>query len=134
MATVGNANIDITADSSQAESKMSGFIGSIKKIGSIATGVVGGLAIFDTLKSTFGGLYNSTINANASMEQYQNTLSVVMRSSEKAADMMNWVKDFAASTPFEIPGLVEATTAMTSYGLNAKEWLPLVGDMASVMG
>ncbi|MFP5109629.1 phage tail protein [Neobacillus sp. C211] len=134
MATVGNANIDITADSGQAEGAISGFMGSLRRIGSIATGVMGGLALFDTLKSTFSGLYDSTIGANASMEQYQNTLSIVLNSSEKAADMMNWVKDFAASTPFEIPGLVEATTAMSAYGLNAQQWLPLVGDMASVMG
>jgi phage-related protein len=134
MAQVGNANIEITADSSQAESTISGFTGFLRKTGSIASGVMGGLALFETLKGTFSGLIDATIGANASMEQYQNTLTVVQGSSQKAAETIAWVKDFAASTPFEIPGLVEATVAMESYGLNAQKWLPLAGDMASVMG
>lgn len=134
MATVGNANVDITADSSQARQEVTGFTGFLQKTGSIAAGVMGGFAVFETVKSTFAGLYDATIGMNASMEQYQNTLTTVTGSSKKAADLMSWVKDFAASTPFEIPGLVEAATKLEAYGLSATEWLPSIGDMAAVMG
>lgn len=134
MATVGNANIDITANSSQADGVISGFIGSLRGIGTAAAGIVGGLAIFEGIKAGLSGVWEYGIMANASMEQYQNTLTVVQGSSEKAAETLNWVKDFAASTPFEIPGLVESAVQMEAYGITAQEWLPLVGDMAAVMG
>ncbi|KZE74272.1 hypothetical protein AV654_30340 [Paenibacillus elgii] len=42
------------------------------------------------------------------METYLNTLTVVLKSPEKAADPLKWVQDFAAQTPFEIPEVVQA--------------------------
>ncbi|MEH7114512.1 hypothetical protein V7124_19425 [Neobacillus niacini] len=134
MADVGSANIDITADSSQARSEISGFTRSLQGIGKIATGVMGGLALFETIKGGLQGAYTATIGANASMEQYANTLTIVQGSAEKAAETIQWVKDFAAATPFEIPELVEATTALESYGLKAQDVLGTTGDMASAMG
>lgn len=74
------------------------------------------------------------VSGNADMETYQNTLSVVLGSQEKAVDQLQWATTFAAQTPFEIPQIVEATTKMASYGMEAKDTLGIVGDMASVMG
>lgn len=74
------------------------------------------------------------IGANADMEQYQNTLAVVMKSQEEATKTLAWANKFAAQTPFEIPQIVEATTRMQSYGISAQKTLGVVGDMASVMG
>ncbi len=74
------------------------------------------------------------VKGNADMETYQNTLAIVMGSQEKAVETLAWANKFAASTPFEIPQIVEATTRMQSYGLNAQKTLGIVGDMASVMG
>jgi phage tail tape-measure protein len=74
------------------------------------------------------------VGANADMEQYQNTLSVVMGSQEKAVETLQWATKFAAQTPFEIPQIVEATTRMQAYGISAQKTLGIVGDMASVMG
>lgn len=134
MADVGSANINITADDSQAQSTIGGFMGSLKRIGGIASGVMGGLALFETAKNTFGGLWNATINANAGMESYRNTLATVLKSWEKADQTLAWVETFAAKTPFEIPELVEATTRLETYGITAKDTLGTIGDMASVMG
>lgn len=74
------------------------------------------------------------VGANADMETYRNTLTVVLGDSKKAVDMLAWANKFAAQTPFEIPEIVEATTRMSAYGLNAQKTLGIVGDMASVMG
>jgi phage-related protein len=134
VATVGSANVDITADDSQARKEVGGFTGFLKKTGNIAMGVAGGLAIFEGLKNTFAGLRDSTIGANASMEQYESTLSVVLGSQEKAVEMLAWAEKFAATTPFEIPDIVEATTRLESYGLKAKDVMSTTGDMAAVMG
>ena len=42
--------------------------------------------------------------------------------------------EFANATPFENKEIVEGITKLTSYGMTAKDVLPKVGDMASVMG
>lgn len=83
-----------------------------------------------TLKKGFDWL----VQSNADMETYRNTLAVVMKSQEKANETLEWATTFAAKTPFEIPGVVEATTRLTAYGLAAENTLPIIGDMASVMG
>ncbi|MHB8125866.1 MAG: hypothetical protein ACYDEJ_09555 [Desulfitobacteriaceae bacterium] len=90
------------------------------------TAVAGSMAI----KASFDWL----VKGNADMETYQNTLTTVMGSQEKAIETLKWAQNFAADTPFEIPQVVEATTKMAAYGLSAQKTLGIVGDMASVMG
>jgi phage-related protein len=134
MADVGSANINITADDNQARQEVSGFMGFLKQTGSIASGIIGGLAVFETMKGVFSTVGQATIGANASMESYRNTLGTVLKSWEKADQTLAWVETFAAKTPFEIPELVEATTRLETYGITAKDTLGNIGDMASVMG
>lgn len=80
------------------------------------------------------GAYNWLIEGNASMEQYQNTLTVVLGSQKEAVETLAWANKFASSTPFETAEIVEATTRMSAYGIEAKSTMGIVGDMASVMG
>ncbi|MEC1786090.1 tape measure protein [Schinkia azotoformans] len=80
----------------------------------------------------FGALVASGIKANSEMEQYRNTLNTVMGDSKKAGETLDWVKKYAAKTPFEMPGLVEATTKLSAMGLEAEKFLPMAGDMAAV--
>ena len=47
---------------------------------------------------------------------------------------MSWIREFAASTPFEVPGLVEASVRLEAYGLNAKKYMRTLGDTAGAMG
>lgn len=82
----------------------------------------------------FKQAYDWLVDSNAQMEQYRNTLTVVLGSQEKAVKTLEWANKFAAQTPFEIPQIVEATTRMAAYGINAQKTLGIVGDMASVMG
>lgn len=134
MSTVGRANVEITADDKQARSKVNGFLNFLKGTTKIASGVVAGLSVFGVISSGFQKINDSTIGANASMEQYQNTLAVVLKDSKKAVEMLAWAEKFAAQTPFEIPDIVEATVRLESYGLKAQEVLRTTGDMAAVMG
>lgn len=57
-----------------------------------------------------------------------------MKDQKKAAEYFKWAVDFANKTPYETDEIVEATVKLTSYGVEAKKTLPLIGDMASVMG
>lgn len=70
----------------------------------------------------------------SSMEQYRNTLNIVMKDQEKAGKTFAWAVQYANKTPFETGDVVDATVKLTSYGLEAQKVLPLTGDMAGAMG
>lgn len=70
----------------------------------------------------------------SSMEQYKNTLNIVMKDNKKAAQTFAWAAKYANQTPFETGEIVEATVKLTSYGVEAQKTLPLIGDMAGAMG
>lgn len=80
------------------------------------------------------GVGGAMISEGASMEQYRNTLNVVMKDQKKAGETMVWAKDFANRTPFETGDIVDATVKLTSYGISAKDSMTSIGDMAGVMG
>lgn len=103
-----------------------GAKGKIVSLQGAITAVVAGA----TVKKGFDWL----VSGNADMEQYQNTLGVVLKDQTKAAETLKWAQTFAAQTPFEIPQVVEATTKLASYGLEAQKTLGVTGDMAAVMG
>jgi len=104
---------------SVGERAFSGFSGAIAGIG-----VTAGIA----------ALGKGMIDNAADMQSYRNTLNVVMKDQELAAQTMVWAANYANSTPFDTKGVVEATVRLQSYGIAAQDVLPAVGDMASVMG
>jgi len=81
-----------------------------------------------------GRLAGDFVSTAVGMEKYETTLGTVLKSTEKAKGYMQWITDFAASTPFEIPGLVEASTRLEAYGMNAKKYMRTLGDTAGAMG
>ena len=106
-------------------------------LGKTIAGVGAGYVAFRGLTaglSGLGGGGSATIGANADMETYQNTLETLMGSSEKAKESLDWAEAFAGTTPFEIPEIVDATSKLTAYGVNAQDVMTDIGNMASVMG
>jgi len=110
--------------SSQAQNSLSPIM---SKVGT-AFKVVGAAAA-----TGFGALIAGSVKGASSLEQYRNTLNVVMKDQVKAGETMAWAVDFANRTPFETDSIIEATVRLQSYGLEATKVLPSIGDMASVM-
>ncbi len=102
-----------------------------KSFNAMKTAVAGAGAFFaiDSFKKLTGAM----IENGSSLEQYRNTLNIVMKDQVKAAKTMEWAVDFANKTPFETNSVIEATAKLESYGLKAQKILPLTGDMAGVM-
>lgn len=111
---------------SNLEDKSKKLGNSFRGLKTLAAGVFAGLS----LKAGF----NFFVQGNADMETYRNTLNIVMKDTAKANEALQWATNFAAKTPFEVPGIVEATTRLTTYGIEAQKTLPIIGDMASTMG
>jgi phage tail tape-measure protein len=100
---------------------LSGAMDDLKGRFTPLTGLVTKLGIaFGAWK--LAGVAKGFLDTSSSMETYSTTLGTVLKSTERAGEMMEWIRDFAASTPFEIPGLVEAATRLEAYGLDAQKY------------
>lgn len=69
MATVGSANVHITADDRQARSKMSGFLGFVKGAGKTAATVLGGAALFSGILTGISSVVMAGPQYEASMSK-----------------------------------------------------------------
>lgn len=74
------------------------------------------------------------LDTAAMFEVLRAQMETAFGSKAKGGEMFAWAVEFAAKTPFDVPQIVEATTLLKLFGLEAKKWLPLVGDMAGAMG
>lgn len=117
------------SDAAKFSKKMDGLYEKTSKALKTGAKFVGGAALGGLAVGAKVGLTEA-----ANMEQYRNTLEVVMKDTKKAGKTFQWAVKFANKTPFDTGEVVEATTKLTSYGLKAQSVLPKVGDMASAMG
>jgi hypothetical protein len=81
-----------------------------------------------------GAFGKSVIDTGAQVEIYRIKLRTVIRDQEKADALFRELITFAATTPFELPGIIEAAIQLESFGHDAMELLPVVGDTAAAMG
>jgi phage tail tape-measure protein len=118
-------------------------LGALSRLGAAGARALGGLVsgLMNVAKwsgiATLGltGLVvRNSINAAMEMEGYLAKLEVALKDTAKAQEMMAWAKEFAAKTPFDVGGVVDATARLEMYGMSATKWLPLVGDLAGAMG
>ncbi|NPV54554.1 MAG: hypothetical protein HPY71_13735 [Firmicutes bacterium] len=68
------------------------------------------------------------------VERYAAVLETVAGSAETARQKLAWLRDFAAKTPFELPGLMEAATKLEAYGFSAEKYLSVLGDTSAALG
>lgn len=128
----GNFNVGFVFGAKKAST----FDKTFKSINQSIRGMVKGVAAFAGAAISVKGLADTgkaAIESATNLEGYRNTLNVVMKDSQKAAQAMKWAVDFANKTPFETDSVVEATVRLESYGIKAQSVLPQIGDMASVM-
>jgi tape measure domain-containing protein len=62
----------------------------------------------------------------------------VQQSAAKTEEYLGQLRDFAAKTPFELPGLLDATKRLMSIGFTAEDAadriIPAIGDITSALG
>ena len=83
--------------------------------------------------TAFAGIAAIGVKYNATMETYATSFEVMTGSAEKAADVVDELKDIAASTPFEMPELAETTQLLMNYGFTADdalEKMTMLGDIS----
>lgn len=83
--------------------------------------------------TAFAGIAAIGVKYNATMETYATSFEVMTGSAEKAAEVVDELKDIAASTPFEMPELAETTQLLMNYGSTADDALDkmqMLGDIS----
>jgi tape measure domain-containing protein len=107
---------------------------------SVAAGVaLGGLAAFAVtgLARMGANAVRSGLQTAAAMEQAQIGFETLLGSGQKASTFIEQLKTFAAKTPFELPGLIDASRQLIGVGLNTKETMTTLqayGDAAGGLG
>ena len=83
--------------------------------------------------AAFAGIAAVGVKYNATMETYATSFEVMTGSAEKAAEVVDELKDIAAATPFEMPELAETTQLLMNYGFTADDALDkmqMLGDIS----
>lgn len=93
--------------------------------------VLGGLGLAIT------GIGAASVKAAADMEQTRKAFITLLKDATLAKDFLAELETFAANTPFELPGLLQASKKMLAFGFTAQQVIPVltaVGDSAAALG
>ncbi|MST82878.1 tape measure protein [Bilifractor porci] len=133
---------EYTEDLDKYSTALEPITGAIKdKIGKIADFAksaakiaVGAIA---SVSTAIVGLGTMGVSYNAEIEKYQTALTTMLGSSEKAEAALEAIKKDAATTPFDVKGLVQANNFLISTGESAEEsrkTIMALGDAVAATG
>ncbi len=89
---------------------------------------------FASIPVTIGKIASSGLEVATGFEDASTTLTTLYGNLDTAKEKFQWLSDFAASTPFEFPELMDATIMLKNYGLEAQDYMRILGDTSSAMG
>lgn len=117
-------------------SKVVGALGSIASAMAnvVSSGLRMAAVVGGTVTAALGYLAIKAATAAADVETQFHKLWTALKSPEAAQSMLDWARKFADVTPFATGETIEAVARLENYGLSAKQWLPMIGDMAASMG
>lgn len=102
------------------------------KISSLRGNVIGLSAVFASAATTLGYF----VNQAAKMEKIRISFKVLAGGIETSKKLLKDILEFAATTPFEIPNVLETTKSLLAFGIKTKDMVKTmteVGDVAAGM-
>lgn len=148
---LGLDSSDLKSGIAGAQSQLSGFSNAVSGVGRGASGLSG--ILNGALSSALGfasatvvmkGVGSAVTFAKGAMIGYNSTLqqagigfTTMLGSGEKAQGFLLQLKQFANTSPFELPDVLTGSQRLLAMGFNANEVIPLlkaVGNTAAAMG
>ncbi len=84
--------------------------------------------------SAAGGVaFKELIDGASQMEGFQAQLEAMYHNSDQAAAELQRLAGVAANTPFDLPGVIQASISLQNMELNAQKLLPVAGNLAILM-
>lgn len=74
------------------------------------------------------------VKTAASLQQAEIAFETLLGSGQKSKAFLTDLKKFSASTPFELPGLVDSSRLLLGVGLEAKQVIPTLQDFGDAAG
>lgn len=102
----------------------------VSSYSNIAIGLNQGLEL---LKKGFDFL-STPLKSAGQFEAYETTLKVMLGTTEKAKQRLQEYVEFAKTTPFELPAVVEAGNKLQAIGKYSIDNMKMLGDLAAAAG
>ena len=103
----------------RASSVLSGIGSGLRSVGTIALGAAA--AGLGAVATGIGAVAVAAVQGNAQFEQYNTQFEVLLGSAEAAQQRMAELSEFGATTPFDLPQVVEADRILQGFGLHAEQ-------------
>lgn len=94
-----------------------------------------GMAAVDAAFAAVSGAFNmfgDSIQKAADFQQLETSFNVLIGNATLAKTFLEDLSSFAASTPFTIPGLADASKTLLSFGVVSSEVIPIVSMLGDV--
>ena len=105
-----------------------------KRLTDMAHAAVGIYAINKAFEAT-ENIIKSLIDTASEFERFDTILTTLEGSSKKAQKSMDWIVDFASTTPYQLNQVTDSFVKLKSYGIDpVDKTLRTLGDAASAMG
>lgn len=139
MATVASLQVLIGANTKGLQREIANVQKTIRqKLGGnaieISENMIAGVA---GLSAALAGLGAVAVRSAAQMEQTEKAFTTLLKSATLAKDFLAELERFAAATPFELPGLLNASKRLLAFGFSAQQVIPIltaIGDSAAALG
>lgn len=127
----GNVIFDFKGDTNDLTQKTK-TLGS--KVGSVASGIASGFAIATAaVASAATAVLGFGVKFNNEIEQYNTAFATLTGSSQRAIEMTQYLKKFAAATPFELSDLAKGAQTLMAFGISADDtakYVKVLGDVS----
>ena len=101
-----------------------------KKVGTAIAGVV---AVMGSLKMAMKG-FQSIIETAGQFEAFENRLTSLYGSAEKASQAFEKFREVASKTPATLSEVVQAGTQLKAFGMDAENLIQTASDLSAFMG
>lgn len=115
-----------------AERHSTRFGATLGRIGGVGLRVFGGLGVAAGGLAAAAGLMG--VKTEAGLEQAEIGFTQLLHSGAKARKFIGNLKTFAAKTPFELPGLIDAARGLLGAGESARRIIPDLRDLGDAAG
>ena len=127
---------DLSAELSKAQAEVKAFTSSastsfadIGRIVGVATIAIGAFS------AAVASVVVPIINTAAEFEKFKTVLETLEGSSEAAEKSLDWITEFASTTPYELTEVTDAFVKLRAYGFDPMDGsLRVLGDTAAAMG
>lgn len=102
-------------------------------IGSLSTKAQGASLALAGMAASGGLIFKGLIDKAAEMEGFQAQLTAMMGNSDHAATELQRLAQVAATTPFELPSVVQGAINLRTMKLDVQQLLPVAGNLSILM-